>query len=336
MEVVDAHSHLYPRSYLELLKTRDSIPRVAEHEGAEHFVIFEREADRPDGGRKLDETFWAVDAKLAYMDRVGIDRSVVSLGNPWLDPFPGPESIDWARRLNAEFASFEEETSGRVVGLGVLPSSGVDEAVEVAREVASTPTLHGLISSCRPCGVELDDTSLDPLWEELERSALPLFVHPHDGVAAGSLDGYGNSLLLALGFPFETTIAVARLVLGGVMRRFPGLRLVVAHGGGTLPFLAARLDVTWRSDRDAQTRLDTPPSEQLAGLYLDAVLYHPRALHAAAELVGPGRMLFGTDHPFFSTDPRTSLEAVEAEFVNGARAGVLAGTAESLFGLSSA
>lgn len=336
MQVIDAHSHLYPRSYLELLKTRTEIPRIGDHNGGEHFVIFRGEEAVPGGGRRLDESFWDVGAKVEYMDRVGIDQTVVSLGNPWLDPFDGPESPEWAMRLNAELAALEAETNGRVVALGVLPTDDVESAVEVAREVAATPTLYGLIGSCRVCGLEFDDERLAPLWQELESSALPLFVHPHDGVALDELAGYGNSLPLALGFPFETTIAVTRLVFSGVLCRFPKLRIMVAHGGGTLPFLAARLDVTWRSDPDAQAKLDSAPSNQLANLYLDAVLYHPRALHAAAELVGPRKMLFGTDHPFFSADPRTSLDAVEAEFADGARTDVLAGAAQSLFGLNHA
>jgi aminocarboxymuconate-semialdehyde decarboxylase len=336
MQVIDAHSHLYPRSYLELLKTRTEIPRIGDHNGAEHFVIFRGEEAVPGGGRRLNESFWNVEAKVDYMDRVGIDQTVVSLGNPWLDPFDGPESTEWARRLNAELAALESETNGRVVALGVLPTDDVESAVEVAREVAATPTLYGLIGSCRVCGLEFDDERLTPLWQELESSALPLFVHPHDGVALDELAGYGNSLPLALGFPFETTIAVTRLVFSGVLSRFPKLRIMVAHGGGTLPFLAARLDVTWRSDPDAQAKLDSAPSNQLSNLYLDAVLYHPRALHAAAELVGPGKMLFGTDHPFFSADPRTSLDAVEAEFSDGARTDVLAGAALALFGLNHA
>jgi predicted TIM-barrel fold metal-dependent hydrolase len=336
MKVIDAHSHLYPRSYLELLKTRTEIPRIGDHDGNEHFVIFREEQAIPGGGRRLDESFWDVGEKVAYMDRVGIDQTVASLGNPWLDPFDGTESADWARRLNAELALLKGETDGRVVALGVLPADAVESAVEIAREVAATATLYGLIGSCHICGLEFDDARLAPLWEELDRSELPLFIHPHDGVALDQLAGYGNSLPLGLGFPFETTIALTKLVFSGVLRRFPKLRLMVAHGGGTLPFLAARLDVTWRSDPDAQAKLDSAPSDQLASLYLDAVLYHPRALHAAAELVGPRRMLFGTDHPFFSADPRTSLDAVEAEFTNGARTDVLAGTALSLFGLDGA
>lgn len=334
MHVVDAHSHLYPRSYIELLKTRTEIPRIGDHDGEEHFIIFPAEAATSGGGRRLDESFWDVQAKLAYMNNVGIDQTVVSLGNPWLDPFDGADSADWARRLNAELASLESATDARIVALGVLPANDVASAVEIAREVAETPTLHGLISGCRVCGLEFDDVRLSSLWAELERAELPLFVHPHEGVALDRLAGYGNSLPLALGFPFETTIAMTKLVFSGVLSRFPKLRIMVAHGGGTLPFLAARLDVTWRSDPNASKQLHVAPSDQLSRLYLDAVLYHPRALHAAAALVGPRKILFGTDHPFFNTNPRAGRNALDAEFEDEARFDVLGGAAVSLFKLA--
>ena len=334
MAIIDAHSHLYPRLYVELLKTRTRIPCVTDDGNGERFAIFPEEEGVAGAGRLLDESFWSSEAKLDYMDRVGIDQAVVSLGNPWLDPFDDAASIDLARQLNEEFAQLEGATAGRLVGLGVLPTSSVEDAVTIAREVAATPTLHGLIGSCRVCGLELDDERLTPLWEQLDQTELPLFIHPHDGVATDDLAGYGTSLPLALGFPFETTIALAKLVLAGVLHRFPRLRILAAHGGGTLPFLAARLDVTWRSDPTAKAALDVAPSEQLARLYLDAVLYHPRALRAAASLVGADRMVFGTDHPFFSADPRTSLDAVEAEFSDGSSSNVLAMSAQSLFRLT--
>lgn len=334
MQVVDVHSHLYPRSYIELLKEREGIPRVVGGPGAERFLIFpEEQSAGARGGRPLDEEYWDVGAKLAFMERQGIDRTIVSLGNPWLDPIHGPESLDWARRLNGEFSALEGETDGRVLGLGVLPADEVGSAMEVVGEVAETATLYGVISGTRICGLLLDDERLDPLWSALERTGLSFFLHPHYTAAIDELAGYGHALPVALGFPFETTIAVARMVLGGVLRRFPRLRILVAHGGGTIPFLAARLDVGWRSDPGTRERLPVRPSSELAKLFVDAVLYHPRALRAASELVGSTRMLFGTDHPFFGADIATNLAAVEQAFENEACEAVLGQNAEALFRL---
>lgn len=92
--IVDSHSHLYSQSYMELLRSRSEIPRIDVRDGASYFVIFPEEAYG--GGRLMDATMWSIEEKLAAMDRGGFDRSVVSLGNPWLDPVRGLESIDWA------------------------------------------------------------------------------------------------------------------------------------------------------------------------------------------------------------------------------------------------
>ena len=109
--------------------------------------------------------------------------------------------------------------------------------------------------------------------------------------------------------------------------------MIASHGGGTLPYLAGRLDAGWASDPGLAGRLPHPPSADLARVYLDAVLYHERAMRAAADLVGAERLAFGTDHPFSVADPEANLVAIDAAFSPHERAMVLEGTARDLFGL---
>jgi aminocarboxymuconate-semialdehyde decarboxylase len=331
--IVDCHSHLYPRSYIELLRSRTEIPRVDERDGASYFVIFQEEAYG--GGRLMDATMWSIEEKLAAMDRGGFDRSVVSLGNPWLDPVRGAASIDWADRINGEFASFEKDSGGRICGLGVLPNADPEDAARGIKNIAETDGLYGVISGCRICGHAFDDPVLEPVWAELSRTGLPIFVHPHYAVAIDQLGGFGTILPLGIGFPVETSIAVARLVLSGVTERHPGLKLLVAHAGGVLPYLATRLDVSWRGDVEVRKRLSVPPSQALSGLWLDSVVYHRRALATAADLFGHGRILFGTDHPFFKEAPRDIFETVAEAFAENhtAMTAVAGDNAVSFFGL---
>jgi aminocarboxymuconate-semialdehyde decarboxylase len=329
--VVDAHTHLYPRWYLDRLRDHGRLPRLRGAPGAERLVMFAGEG--PDGGRPIDESYWEIEAKAAFLEREGIDQAVVSMGNPWLEPFAGPESVELAWRFNEEAAALEGATGGRLCGMGVLPAHDVESAVAVAAHTARTPQLHGLITGTRLCGRLLDDAALDPLWAALERGRVPVFLHPHHAVATEELAGFGHASPVGVGFPFETTVALWRLVLGGVLERFPGLAILAAHGGGTVPFLAARMDSAWRSDASAQTRLSHPPSEDLAKLHLDAVLYHPRAMRAAADLVGADRMVYGTDHPFSIADPASNLAAVEQAFPRAELDEVLATTSVRLFGL---
>lgn len=332
--LVDAHSHIYPRSYVDLLAARQEIPRVAEHQGNEYFVIFEEEqAAGPGGGRPFDKTYWDLNEKLKFMDANGIDQTVVSLGNPWLDPFEGRDSVDLARGLNAEMATYQAATHGRVVGMGVLPANDVASAVLVAEEVADAPALRGLVVGQKIAGHRLDDAALEPLWETLAERGVPVLLHPHYSAAADQLKGFGHALPVAVGFPFETTIALARFVLAGALHRHPRLRIIASHGGGTLPYLAGRLDSAWRSDPSVQDRLPYPPSRDLAKLLLDSILFHERALHAAADLVGVDHMLYGTDHPFSIADPATNLAALIGAFPEAEAAQVGSDNAVALFDL---
>jgi len=108
---------------------------------------------------------------------------------------------------------------------------------------------------------------------------------------------------------------------------------VASHGGGTLPFLAGRLDAIWQSDAALRQRTRGRPSEALGRLYLDIVLYRRGAMRAAADLVGPERLVFGTDHPFTQPDVAAELETVSTTFEAGDRQSILGGAAASLFRL---
>lgn len=298
---------------------------VSSPEG-ERFVIFPGES-----GRVIDDEWFDIGRKLAFMDRVGIEQSLVSLGNPWLDPIA--DSADLARDLNAQFAGLRDQTNTRLVGMGVLPGQDVKLAAEVAGEIADADGLYGIVTGTRICGLRLDDPALEPLWTELERSALPLLIHPHYGLGLEELLGYGHALPVGLAFPFETTAAVTRMIFGGVFERFPGLRVVASHGGGALPFLAGRLDAAWQSDPAVHDRLPVSPTQRLKALFLDALTYHPRAMRATADLVGVGQMAFGTDHPFSVSDPVANLAAVEQAFEGSDRDAVLYASAIEYFNL---
>jgi aminocarboxymuconate-semialdehyde decarboxylase len=317
---------------MDLLKRRRSIPRIVGEGDDERFVIFPDE-DRPGGGRRMGREYWDLEIKLAFMDEFGITSTVLSLGNPWMEPFDEGDSAVAARALNEEFAGLPDKTGGRVFGLGVFANSGVDHALSIVEEVADSPTLVGMITGPCLCGHRLDDAALEPIWELLDRRSVPLFIHPQYGAAMQDLAGTDHAFPVGLAFPFETTIAIARLMFAGVLRRHPGLAIVAAHGGGTIPFLAGRLDAAWASDPSAQRRIPEPPSRSLGGLHVDCLLYHERAMRTAADLVGTDRLAFGTDHPFSVADPGANLRAIDAAFSGEERGNVLGRSATTLFRL---
>ena len=319
--VVDIHSHIYPPWFVDWFRERDEVPCVVEDAGGDRLLLFAAE-DGSASGPHLTDEYTTVAAKLAFMDRHGIDRSIVSLGNPWLDVFePGP-SVEMGRAANQRLAVLEAETDGRVMGMGILPRAEPDTVANAIEEVARTPGLRGVISSTTIGGLMLDDDRLVPVWEALASERVPLMVHPMMARLPAELTGYGIALSAGIGFPFQTTVALSRLLLGGVLERHRALRVVAAHGGGALPFLIGRLEGTHRPvDGEAAIR------ESAGRLLLDAALYEPEAVRLAAELVGPERLMFGTDHPFPNADAariagaiRGGLSDVQAESVMGTAA----------------
>lgn len=325
---IDIHSHLYPRWYVDALKARSAPPQVVGERGAERFVIFAGEHGRPMG-----DEYWELERKLALMDDHGIEQTVASLGNPWLDPFASSEADELVTRSNEYFASLESETGGRIVGMGVLPQHDIARAAASVAEISATPTLYGAINGCRMCGRELDDPELEPIWAALAETGLPLLLHPHYLLGRDQLSGWGHAFPVALGFTFETTAAVARLVFAGVLQRHPSLRLVLSHGGGTLPFLAGRLDAAWHSDPSVRDALPVPPSGDLRKVFYDALVYHAPAVLAVREMVGADRMAFGTDHPFSVSDPAANLNAIDEALEGDERVAVRGTSARAFFGL---
>lgn len=329
--IVDIHTHVYLPSYLDRLRANPAPPRVAAGPDGDRFVIFEEEHS-PGGGRRFGPEYSSAAAKLAYMDRHGIDVSVISLGNPWVDFMAPAEATAWAARLNDELDTLCADQP-RLRAFGVLPLQDVAAACEEVERLLARPCLVGAIIGTRPGGRHLDDPTLEPFWATAERLGLPLFVHPHYTVGADWLGGYGHALHLALGFTFETTTAIARLVLGGVLDRHPGLTLILAHGGGTLPYLVGRLEACLAVDPQAARHLRRPFSTYLAQMYFDALVYRPASVTCALDLAGGSHLLFGSDHPFGISDPDACLQAIaeaapaQAEAIRGANAAHLLGLA---------
>jgi len=295
-------------------------------------VIFPEEEADPRLGRPIEKGWWTIAGKIGFMNRNTISRSVISLGNPWLEPFEGALGVELARTVNRELGTLEERTEGRLIGLGALPATGVQDVLAEIAAIDHHPSLYGIVTGPRIARLRLDDEQLEPVWTDLESRGLPLLLHPQDGTGLDLLDGYGHVLPVGVGFPMETTATVSRLVFAGVLVRHPGLKIIVSHGGGALPALVGRLDAAWRSDAIARTKLPEPPSKSIARLYVDAITYSTGPLQAAITMVGNERIMFGTDHPFSIEDAEATMEAM-GEVGETTRHSIFAGNASALFSL---
>ncbi|SLM36411.1 uracil-5-carboxylate decarboxylase [Lasallia pustulata] len=239
-----------------------------------------------------------------------ITASILSLANPWLDFLPPGSAPAAARTLNNELSAISAAHPGVLYAFAALPlTAPVADVVAEVRRVKGLQGVKGVIMGTTGLGRGLDDEGMGPVWAALEETGLLVFLHPHYGVP-GEVYGprageYGHVLPLAVGFPMETTVAFARMYLGGVFERWAGLKVLLAHSGGAVPFLAGRIESCVRHERTFRNKEGKEVQrrgiwEVLRGnVWLDAVVYSEVGLKAAVEAVGKERVLFGTDRPFF-------------------------------------
>jgi len=312
MPIVDIHTHIYPPAYVSLLRNRSSIPFIRTYDGNDRLIILPGENDpstpSTSRGRPVGPSYWDVGKKLAFMDQHGIEISVVSLANPWLDFLDPAEATETAKLINDDTNRVCSEHPGRLYAFGALPLSAPPAvAAAEAHRLKTLKYMRGVIMGTAGLGSGLDDAQMDVVWRALEATEAMVFLHPHYGLPGAAYGprraDYGHVLPLALGFPLETTIAVARMYLSGVWDRFPSLKVLVAHSGGALPFLAGRIESCIAHDAHIMKE-GTAPKRSLwsvlkENLYLDAVIYSDVGLKAAVDASGADRLMFGTDHPFF-------------------------------------
>ncbi|CEI39414.1 hypothetical protein FVEN_g8638 [Fusarium venenatum] len=336
--VVDIHTHMYPPSYIQILESRSNIPLVRKFPQASdpRLILLEaevkaleeatRDPDAKPPGRPLTSHYASLAQKVHFMDTHKIDISVISLANPWLDFLDPSESGSIAESVNQEFSRMCGEHPGRLFFFGTLPlTANLDTILESIKYLPTLKYCRGVILGTSGLGKGLDDPDLLPIFEALARADLTVFLHPHYGLpndvwGPRASAEYGHVLPLALGFPMETTIAVARMYLAGVFDKVPELRMILAHSGGTLPFLAGRIESCIMHDgqflregklsKGRRTVWDVLKEQ----IYLDAVIYSDVGLKAAIQASGADRLMFGTDHPFFP--PLTSDEQGEWESVS--------------------
>lgn len=334
---MDIHTHMYPPSYIKILESRTTIPVVRSFPQTPdpRLILLESEVKSLEDaindpsakppGRPLTSHYASLDQKIHFMDTHKIDISVVSLANPWLDFLEPSKSGPIAESVNEEFSSMCAQHPGRLFFFAALPlTAPLDTILASVAHVKSLKFCRGVILGTSGLGKGLDDNDLIPIFEAVAAAGLTIFLHPHYGLPNevwGPRSGaeYGHVLPLALGFPMETTIAVARMYLSGVFDKVRDLRMLLAHSGGTLPFLAGRIESCILHDGQLVKEGKVTKSRRSIWdvlkeqIYLDAVIYSEVGLKAAIDASGADRLMFGTDHPFFPpilTDEQGEWESV--------------------------
>lgn len=252
---IDVHTHMYTPKYMDILKKRTEIPRVITVGGEDRLVILPGEDKEitTSTGRPIGQEYWNVDVKLQFMEKHRIAKSVISLANPWLDFLTGDAAASVAAELNDELQAICEHSKGKLFGFATLPVRNPAAAVAEVRRLKKLSCIRGVILGTPGAGDGLDHANMRDVLEAIADEGYMVFLHPHYGVGNEHFADTGHALFLALGFPFETTVAVSRLIVSGTLDKIPNLKLLVAHSGAALPGLIGRLDSCVAHDHGMST-----------------------------------------------------------------------------------
>ena len=321
--IIDTHAHVVPGSMLDALRSeRHLFPSVRLNtEGAAPRIAFAGGAP----GRPIQPRLADLGQRRDWLKQARVDHQLVG---GWTDVYgyelAGAEAADWARFYN-EHMQRDAAGLSALTALATVPLQDGALAARVLGE-ALDGGFKGAMIATQPKGTggNLDDPELDPFWEVASARSATIFVHPHYLCGDERLAGY--DLVNAVGRLADSTVAVARLLFSGHLTRFPGMTLVLSHGGGGLPYALGRLK---RNHAIHPGYAD--PEEGFRRLYFDTVLFEPRALRFLCDVAGAERVMLGSDYPFGIGDPdpcgvvdRTTLTAAE-------RAAILGGTAARVF-----
>jgi aminocarboxymuconate-semialdehyde decarboxylase len=211
--------------------------------------------------------------------------------------------------VNDEYAAAKDRNPDRLRCLASVPLGTGAEVEELERAILQLG-LDGLIVGTNIHGKTLEDAAFAPFWRRVDELSLPVLLHPMTPmVGTQYLDRF--ALVPLVGFPFDTTLAIMRLVWSGFLERYPRVKLIASHSGGALAYLTGRFEIGY--DAYAECReIGERPAEALKRIWYDTISYHPPALRCLAESVGVSRLVFGTDYPHVIGDAGRVIASLEA------------------------
>lgn len=280
----------------------------------------------------VDE-FVELDAILAAHARRGIEQVLLC---PWVALLfghtPAGAALERCRMQNEGLAGLRARAPERVRVLGSVPLQAPALAAAELEAIMGGGDFAGVEVPASVGAHSLGNDRFEPFWAAAEATGALVFVHPTtQGFRAPVFERH--YLWNLVGNPLETTIAAADLVMGGVLSRHPGLRILLAHGGGAILALRGRLAHGYRAVAAARAGVVEPPTAAIGRFLFDTITHDPALLRALVELAGPDHVLLGSDHPFDMAD-RDPVGTVQAAgFSPEVEQAVLHGNAARLLGL---
>ena len=292
MKRIDTHNHVIPQSIIDAMR-KEPERYATRIEGEHGSYVFVRGKTRFD----LVPEFYDADAKLESMDRKGVDIAYISPGpQTFFYGLGVDEAAQAARLVNDGVARMAQAHPARLRGMATLPMQHPDAAIAELERVVREYGFKAVETGTAIGTEELADAKFRPVLRRLQELKLVVFAHPNTQGSGGRLDCWYLTNLI--GNPLDTTIMVGKLMFSGALDELKELKMLLAHGGGFVPYQIGRFEHghAVRADTSADTL--SKPFDMFKNFYFDALTHDPRATRHLLQMVGSGRVVLGTDSPF--------------------------------------
>jgi aminocarboxymuconate-semialdehyde decarboxylase len=292
---IDSHAHILPETW----------PNLKEKYGYGGFIYLDHHKPasarmmRDDGKffREIQQNCWDPESILTDMDKHGIQAMVLCtvpvLFNYWAKP---EDTLDWSIFLNDHIAGVQKKYPKRFITLGTLPMQNIPLAIKELKRCKEIG-LPGVQIGSHIEDKNLDDKEFDPFWKACEDLNMAVFVHPWDMMGQEKMPKYFLPWLV--GMPAETSLAICSMIFGGVFDRFPKLRVMFAHGGGSFPFTIGRVSHGWHCRPDlCDINQIKDPYAYIGKFWVDGITHDQDALRFLIKVMGEKKIMYGTDYPF--------------------------------------
>ena len=320
----DLHTHFYTQEYFQQIRDLPSEFSFDQSPTGQTIITFR-------GARFFGVTPAMTDVakRIEDMDRVGIDVEVVSLSTPNVFFADSQSQPSVASMVNDAYAELISNYPKRFKGFASIPMDAPDAALTELHRAIDELKLNGVILLSNIGGKALTSPEYRPFFEEANRIKLCIFLHPMLPLNSEPFREYVLGPIV--GFPFDTTLAVARMCYDGMFEEFPNIRWIIGHLGGAVPYLMERMDNGFRDFAECRQKIDKLPSVYLKQLYYDTVSFSPYTLKMVVDMVGADHMVMGSDYPHLLGSIDRAVSSVESlEISDQQKEQIFAGSALSI------
>ena len=315
---IDIHAHFMPKNCVDVVDDAGrnyDIVKIVKNDKGEETVIQAGRIVRNDKGQSagpIAQKLCDPGQRIKDMDATGVDMQVLS-------PVPSSayynlevDACLWfSRRQNDAIAQTVKEYPARFLGMATVPLQAPDMALPELDRAINKLGLRGVEILSNINGRDLDSPELMPFFKEVEALDVPIFIHPGQVAGADRMQKYylGN----LVGNPLDTTLAAAHLVFGGVLDRFPDLKICLAHGGGYMPYQRGRWEHGYEVRPEGKAVIRKPPSNYVPLFYCDTITHFAPALEYLISSMGADHVIMGTDYPYDMGDatPVTTVKSLK-------------------------